>query len=672
MDGARYSEQLPRADRNSELETLSMNALNSALPVDLFVFRDERINDVGVDGSLELKIDSRYANLRSQVQLKSTDSEATNKDGSVSVQVPVANLNYLLAGARSPLYVLFIAPRNELRFAWAADERMRISKINPGWATQKEISIRFSEILDVEAVGQIHERIQRESRLQRKITDTLSRASNTESVIIAINPETLKITDPIEAQQALLTSGSLIVSAGYPEQVRNLVRLLDVKTAQLPRILLVRAYAEYMLGRFKSADALLSEAKLSRTTLSDDDQQFLDFLSDGCDYRAGKISIHELAARIDRKEQSHTGGFAISYRAEQLRYKVILNPDPVSQTETLDELRLFVEKVTKANDLSDAIKLFCRCSLLEADGFHRTRSELIELGEARIKIGLGQAPDVPAMQQHHLSGFSDWEDRIIVLIADAAKVGHPILNATANLIRATVTFHHLLNQKSIHRLFDINKDIPSKMIDGFLHYLERVLAIYSQADHLEGELRSEMLMADFLELAGRISDAQGVAESVLPRAKAMGYTQIVDRAEEHIAGQGILNTLESISAQKSEEQMAVSLAAKSDEQLRTDAAQLFRLSELPAERLPVVERACASRRDCAREQVAWCKHIELLEDKRHEMQRATMYRVDPPRACVCKLHGYRSIFIDPDWRTLFTAFKRTYCEGCPDRNPFKS
>jgi hypothetical protein len=89
---------LPKADRNSEIQKLSIRAFEAALPVDKFTFRSEPIEDAGVDGSLELKIDGTYTNLRAQVQLKGTDSEKTNQDGSISVEVNVSNLNYLLNG----------------------------------------------------------------------------------------------------------------------------------------------------------------------------------------------------------------------------------------------------------------------------------------------------------------------------------------------------------------------------------------------------------------------------------------------------------------------------------------------------------------------------------------------------------------------------------------------
>ena len=40
-----------------------------------------------------------------------------------------------------------VAPRDELRFAWARDERRRLDEANPEWAQQETITIRFDEIV---------------------------------------------------------------------------------------------------------------------------------------------------------------------------------------------------------------------------------------------------------------------------------------------------------------------------------------------------------------------------------------------------------------------------------------------------------------------------------------------------------------------------------------------
>ena len=114
MNSSDLSSRYPTADRNADLQQLSIAAFNSALPVDRFVFRSEPNPDAGVDGHLELKKNQRYLNLRAHVQLKATDSESLNSDGTVSVPVSVNNLRYVLNGP-SPLYVLYVAPRNELR-----------------------------------------------------------------------------------------------------------------------------------------------------------------------------------------------------------------------------------------------------------------------------------------------------------------------------------------------------------------------------------------------------------------------------------------------------------------------------------------------------------------------------------------------------------------------------
>src|ERR1700733_6632942 len=185
---------LPRVDRNAVLQNLSISAFQSALRPDRFVFREETKDDFGVDGSLELRIRSGATNLRSHVQLKSTDSEKANADGSISVQVRTSNLNYLLNGI-SPIYVLYIAPKSELRFVWARDERRRIEADKPDWLEQESLTIRFRHILTEEALEEIHERIRQEALFQRRVFDTLAGVSSAEYVRISINPESLRITD---------------------------------------------------------------------------------------------------------------------------------------------------------------------------------------------------------------------------------------------------------------------------------------------------------------------------------------------------------------------------------------------------------------------------------------------------------------------------------------------
>ncbi len=65
---------LPKGDRADTLQQLSLKALHAAVPENLFQLRDERVDDKGVDGALEVKIDGGFTYCRGQFQLRSTDS----------------------------------------------------------------------------------------------------------------------------------------------------------------------------------------------------------------------------------------------------------------------------------------------------------------------------------------------------------------------------------------------------------------------------------------------------------------------------------------------------------------------------------------------------------------------------------------------------------------------
>lgn len=174
-----------------------------------------------------------------------------------------------------------------------------------------------------------------------------------------------------------------------------------------------------------------------------------------------------------------------------------------------------------------------------------------------------------------------------------------------------------------------------------------------------------MAKADFLELTGRVTEAQEIASNVLSKAQAMGYAIIISRAKEHLSGEGFRSRLDSLMKKKTEEEQVIRNANRSDEESRLYAKQALRAMGLPANRLPVIEREYFSIRECAKDRVSWCRHISRLNDERHTWHPSTKYKIDPNRICVCDLHGFRSKIPNPDWQVISAAFKKTYCESCP-------
>jgi hypothetical protein len=157
---------LPKTCRSDKLEWLSVRALHGALPPELFQLRPETY-DKGVDLFLEVKADGYFTNFRAQIQLKGTHKASLNRDGSFSLPVKTSNLNYLLNGGTS-LYIVWIAPRNELRFVWAWDEYRRLMQENRHWREQLSVTLYFTQSIDSETLPRIHSRILKEGRNLRE------------------------------------------------------------------------------------------------------------------------------------------------------------------------------------------------------------------------------------------------------------------------------------------------------------------------------------------------------------------------------------------------------------------------------------------------------------------------------------------------------------------------
>ena len=533
------------------------------------------------------------------------------------------------------------------------------------------MTIRFDSLLTPETVNQIHERIRQEAQFQREINNILDTASSTELIVVSISPETLAVTDPNEAKRILLNSGTAIVSAGYIDEVKNLIRLLSSMDAREPRILLVQAHAEHVLGRYQSASAILADISLHLDKLSEDDQQFFRMLRVICDYQTGRIDSREFSDRLKENLSKQDSRFARSNRLNQLSSELHNQKDWERRSALLEELRLLVGNIVDATDNSDGFKIHARTILMEAEGQQLTLQAIREIGESRLKLAAGRMPDLLTTLRAHAEHFQKWEQEAITVIEGAIAQGNPLLTANAMIMRGNFALQFLTTRRLVGIAFGMPSSIPEEAIEGVVENAKQAIEIFSQSRQLEGELRAKMLMADSYELIGNYDEAKGIAQEVLPKAQAMEYAALIFRAEEHLSEQGIQNKLNASHRNKSQEEKTLSSAQMTDEEIHQNASQMLRVLELPAERLPILEHEYISIRDIANEKLSWCRYIELLQDKRHEMHPSTHYRIDPPRSCFCQLHRYISRFTNPDWSAVISAFKRAYCEQCPDRTPMK-
>jgi hypothetical protein len=659
---------LPKADRQDTLQQLSIKALRNLLPEDDFLFRDERVDDKGVDGAIEVKVDGSFTNCRSQVQLKSTDADPKtfNKDGSYSESIATANLNYLLNGT-SPIYVVWLAKTNELRFAWAHDEWRRLDAEHPDWMKQDSYTIRFSKALTPVELPVIRDRILAEARLQRRIHESLARSTPAETVVVGINAKTLTSTDPNELHERLSKSGMTIVSSGYGKQALEWYGLVNPDAAKEPRLQLVAAFASFSIGKYHEAKGFLAAAVPHAAELSYDDQQFLEYLGGACDYHMGRIDRAEYL-KMEMEWAGRLSGIrAVEHRLEVMRHERLAERNAMRRAELLSQMKGVVNEIESAREAIAAQKVQARLIVLAAEGDDLNTQFLEDLSRIGLRENMGFSAEsmTVSVAQDTAARWTAWQRQAAALREEAVEVGHPLLIADAIVARARLFVSHLLLRR-MNSIAQGGDEKPSqKIVDELKRDIEEAVEIYQFAGNLSGEYHIKMLLADLYEVCGMDDAARTLANEVLPTARAMNYDRVVSLATMHIEGRSELQQFAvRISERPTNDEIALS---QTNEELREMAMLTIESLGIPGHRLALVEKDLQAGRFIAEQRRDWCCHIELHQDLTHTERAETAYATDPNRVCVCTKLGHKSRIENPDYFVVVDAFKKTYCDGCTHR-----
>lgn len=660
---------LPQGDRQDSLQQLSLTALRTKLPVERFLFRDERVDDKGVDLTLEAKIESGFTNCRAQVQLKSTDDPAANADGSISVSIDTSNLNYL-SNATSAIYFLWVESIQEMRYAWARDEWHKLDTNTPGWMDQQTFTVRFRDVLDERALDEIHARIIKEARLHRQIDETLKRSSLSEKVIVSIDPNSLTSTDPKELYRWISESGMTFVAAGFGKQVLDWSDVINPENKREGKIQLIRGYAFLSLGRNHEARGCLSAAAVEMAALLPHHQRLLAELRDMCAYNTGQIDLNEYLKRENRRLEGQTGIEAAEYKLEGLRHERLRERDIKKRATMLVEMKQRVDELDKS-DASGARKLHARLLVLSAEGDDITMRFMIRAALCRSRIGMGldatamfQAIQVDARRE-----WIEWDTKARLEIDAATEERHPLLLAGAVSTRVTIFVGSLLLTK-LHASLTGEKWIPDhEALEKLIEEATIARDIYDQAGSSEGFVRATLLIADLYGMDGRQDDAQKQAQRCIGIADAMDYERLAVRARNVISGRSPFQDSEDEWNRLQSEDEDVLMAERSDSELRLQADFLMESLNLEPDRGRFLQMDLQAMRLFARARVGYCEHLTLIADPMHFENAETRYCSAPIQCCACARYRHQSRTRSPDTGYVIEYFKHRYCDACSDQSP---
>jgi hypothetical protein len=662
---------LPKSDDNAELQRSSIKALNSLLQSqDAILFRDERTEDYGVDGTFELKIRGGMTNFRAQVQLKAATHVEANEDGSASYSVRTANLNYLLNGTSS-IYLLFDAKKNEFWYVWAQDESRRLEAVNPGWKEQEQVTLRFNKRLDANALGMIVERIMAEGRMHRQIHDSLARATTSDHVVVSIDAASLTITDPTEAQHILLASGPAIIAAGYPKQALHLLDLVVPTLRNLPRLQLTAGYAEYMLGKHYNALGHIRQAIARAQELSESERAFLFRLKDACEFHVGIIDAATYQHRTDERARALSGVESLLAQLDGVYYRFLRERNPDHRSAFAKEARTITSRILSCSEGTGASKLGAKLILLYIDGTEATlaATHQMALSQIHAKMFSTHTKDTVEGFQQAMTRLANWEMSSKEALKTAVELRHPILIGEAHLVVLSVRIGQLMNLQLESLCCNKKFEFPEPAKTRVLQSITSALAICELNQTVEGRLRVNKLQMDFFELAGDMAGAKELAARILPEAEAMGFAVIAEQAKELLEDRTLLRQFENELTRIGQSDQDIWVAQMSDDEVQRYSREILLSVGSPPGRPEVIDQCCRNFREIARERCHWCRHLELLEDLRRTTDPATAFSVLPDRKCVCEKFGHESKTTSPDAQALIVAFKQLYCAGCKDRAP---
>ena len=630
------------------------------------MLRPEPQPDAGVDCCVELRISGRSTGMRAHVQVKATENLKANSDGSVSYSANMRNINYLLNGL-CPLYVVYIAETKELRYAWVRDEFNRIRNENVDWMRQETVTFRFTSRLDEAGRQDVYDRIRREAMLDREIHDHLSRADVTEKTI-HVNLKDSRVTDPDKIRELLLASGLTLVSSGEAAGVLEAIDKLGATDKRLPRLLLVRAFAECSQGHYQMAYGYLAELAVRRHELSESDRLLLDVLRDVCDYQIGRITRGEYIRRQKELSEKDDGEFGLSRRIAYLWEALLESGTREGIATHLPTLRAVVAQVLALDGCSGTLRIQARTALLYGEGIRFGQIFNHDLAILKSRTAMGRAADVNAVFDHINADLARWTHEANTLVKDALSHGNPHLIGDACYTRSIILFVHQsstplwLSTDAVSRGLEHLKDevIPD---------IRRAIQCYELSGHIEWQLRAKMLLADVAALIGDEELAKEMADKVLPVAEAYQFDKIAMEARYHLSGDPFFRQMQRKFMTGPDADPDIREANFTDEEMGRYADDMLEAADLPSDRLAVVAREVLSFRDIARERVNWCRYIQLIQDLGHASNPATFYARDPIRFCYCEHYKVASKTGDADWRTLIKAFKETYCSGCLARSP---
>jgi len=659
---------LPMSDHASVLQRRSIAALIGQLPDSDFIFRDERADDFGVDGAIEILVEGRATNMRAQVQLKARTGTEENEDGTVSVSLETSNLNYLLNGV-CPTYILYRPEQDEIRFAFARDEWTRISRTTPDWRNQRTIAIRFAHVLNASTADTLRDTIIATARFQRYLHETVARLAGGTSRFVHVDASSMEVTDTEALAKFLSENGLALVTTGAAQTVAEKGRLIpEAVLRRFPMVLLVLGFADYSRGRYLESDGYLRAlALLGDSALSDEDRGFTAYLLNSIDYLTGRTRRDEFLQSADTWLKTAPPHLSIQYAitiAWEHYAESVSDLDPAAQDNAARTLRSVLAKAKTLG--SEPIREQAELRELLLDAQSLTSAYVDAHASAHGLLPKIQASAAVETLERVQRRWGSWKARVAALSQAALGRG----NFYAFCEAETLLCHAELVVYRQEAWFREMAHMPSEPASPeLLARMQQTLAFAQKLESLDLELRAQLELAEFADTVGQHDEAKRLAQSVQFRARLYRYASLDRVATRLLSGSdSFASRIDAVRKLRDRGPDDFWLQA-SDAELQAMAYEACKTFGVPVDRAKNFLSTLLAERELVARRRDWCRFMTYQELDGSEGDAETLFAAPSMKRIVCAQFRTASAFPHPDAVALVRAFTRTHCEGCMARQP---
>lgn len=506
--------QLPFANSNEELETISNNAFKPLFDINKFEIRSEIEKDKGIDFHIELKLkrsDGRsvHTNFRFAVQMKATENIVKNSDGSFSKQIELSNVNYLLNTGMPAYYVFYHIPSRTFYYENVNDFFTEIQS-KEKTESQQTYTLRFSKLLDNEAIEQIYQEVYKKGKFQRLINEKITlRPSNAASEDKISFDSGLNITDDADIRNAVELVGLTLVNKAQWKSVIAYHKRGSGNVAATSLYNLILGLAHYYDGNMYDSLKFLKDAERKKNDLSPDMKNHLMYFYAAVRYFFGMITEAGFEEIMSKLESEQSIGLYV--KLEKAKKDFLDKMD----AEALVKYKKSIEEIINSSNADEHVVLNAKREMLLYDGFNNNKEFVrqccIVFAMENISFDKSATKEfVKETIQIHLR----WSKKIIELHNEALEKKDFFSYYNSLLVEVKIKYQFL---SSLKILFDTHEKTVSEMttemkdqIGTLLEKIKRTVEYFTEVGHIENQAASLSQQYEILHFSDNFEKAQTV------------------------------------------------------------------------------------------------------------------------------------------------------------------